>query len=288
MPFLLVGILRSCRSRLQKRRGPRVVQPLYDFLRLARKQTVLSDETGPIFKNAPVVSLTAYGLVALVVPWAGLPAPISADLILFVFLLAAARMATGLAAMDTSTAFGGMGASRESALSIFVEPTLVLALSAVAIYQGSPWLNALIATPVSTGGSAYVLPLAVAAIWICAAAETARMPIEDPVTHLELTMIHEAQLLEYSGPRLALMEYQAGLKLTVYYGLIAQMLINEIVIKTPITRWAATTTIMFCLVVLAAIIDTVLVRLHWRKLPDLLAFGLAFSLVACLLAALKG
>ncbi len=288
LPLLLVGILRTLRARLQKRTGPRILQPFYDLARLTRKSSSISLETGPVFRTAPAISLTAYLLVALVTPWWGLCAPIRGDLILVIFLLATARMAIGLAAMDTGTAFGGMGASRESMLSIFVEPTMVLALSAAALVSGNLWLNGLAKPSVIAGGSAYVLPLAAAALWLAAAVETSRMPIEDPVTHLELTMIHEAQLLEYSGARLALLEYQSALKLTVLYGLVAQLLLNELVIREPFERWVGTLGLILCLVVAAAILDTLLVRLHWRKLPDLLIFGLAFSLVACLLAALRG
>lgn len=288
LPLLLIGILRATRSRLQKRKGPRIFQPFYDFMRLTRKSSAVSEETGPLFKVAPAASLAALLTLALVTPWSGLAAPISGDLILFVFLLAAARMASGLAALDTGTAFGGLGASRESALSILVEPTLILALAAGAIYEGNLTLNALCQPANVRGSSAYVMPLAAAAIWLAAAVETSRMPVEDPTTHLELTMIHEAQMLEYSGPRLALVEYQSALKLTILYGLISQFILNEMAIKSSIARFSGTFGLTIVMVVAAAVMDVFLVRLHWRKLPDLLTFGLAFSLVACLLAALRG
>ena len=219
-----VGWVRFVKARLLGRRGPPVMQPWRDLLRLARKQPVLADNASVVFRAAPLVTLAATAAAAALVPSYTLGmglGPVS-DLLVIAGLLTLGRCATALAGMDVGTAFGGIGSSREMTFSVYAEPALLLVIFTLALLVGSTNLDA-IAAMLRDGnlGLRVSLGLAAVALLTVAIAENGRIPVDNPATHLELTMVHEAMVLEYSGRDLALVDAGAALKLLVWLSLIA-------------------------------------------------------------------
>lgn len=287
-PLLLIGLLRKGKAQRQGRVGPSIWQPYWDLLKLARKGETVSETNTWVFRAAPLVFLASTLAIALSVPWLGSRAPVPGDLFLMVYLLALGKFATSLAALDPGTTFGALGASREATVSLQAEPALVLALGALAVHAHSSDLAVLLA-PGQCQPEMYALVLLVlVTLWLTGTAELARMPFDDPTTHLELTMIHEALLLENSGRNLALIELGVALKTSVILGLMAQVALLACPALGPLAAWAATAGLMLGAVGLLVLIETVGVRLRWLRLPNLLAFALATSVLACLVVALKG
>lgn len=222
----LVGLLRWQRARLLGRVGPPVLQPWRDLLRLARKQQVLAENTSFLFAAAPVVAFAATLAAAALVPGFALgmaTAPLS-DLLALAGLLALARIVLALAALDTGTACGGLGASRETGVAVFAEPALLLVILTLALLAGSTNLDAIAAALRDTAvGLRLPLGLALLASLAVALAANGRVPAGSPDTSLELAMTGEAMALEYSGPRLALVEWTAGLRLLLWLTLIGTL-----------------------------------------------------------------
>ena len=216
---LFAGVARRLKSRLQYRHGPSVWQPYRDLWKWWSKQAVESDASSPLTAAAPVLVLATMVAAVLMVPLVAVDSPLSgaADLLVIVGLLALARMVLVLLAFDAGSAFGGMGGSREVAISALVEPGLVLALSVAAAAAGSTDLSVISARGQALGPALLSAPmlLAAAAFAIVAVAEMGHAPIDNPDTHLELTMIHEGMLLEASGRRLAMLTYAGHLKFVV-------------------------------------------------------------------------
>lgn len=224
---LLTGWMRQVRARLEGRAGAGIVQPWRDARKLLRKEPVSPAGTGPAFRVAPPLLVATTAVVAGLMPLASTRTPVSgsADLILVVGLLALGTVALALAGLDTGTAFGGMGASREMTIAALVEPTILLAVFAVSIPAGSTNLPAIVADAIHAP-SRLASPaglLAVAALAVAVLAETGRLPVDNPSTHLELTMVHEAMVLEYAGPDLALVELGSQMRLAVLLGLLASL-----------------------------------------------------------------
>ena len=287
-PPLLIGLLRSLKARLQGRRGPVIWQVYYDLAKLLRKGETVSATNTWVFAAAPFVALGCVVVCALSVPWLGVPAPLHGDLFLFVYLLALAKFAACLAALDPGSTFGALGASREEAVGVQSEPALVLALGALAAHAHSSDLAVLLAAGRPGADFGALVPLVLVALWLALTAELARMPVDDPTTHLELTMIHEALILENSGRNLAVIEFGVALKLSVLYGLLAQVVLLAWPPLPPLAAHAATLALMAGACGAVALTETVMVRLRWRRLPNLLAFGTTAALMACLIVALKG
>src|SRR5579871_2329742 len=225
LPFFLVGLLRMGKARLQNRQGPPLLQPFWDIAKLLRKGETVSKTTTWVFRGAPIVSLAAMIAVALMVPWLGVPSPLPGDLFLVVFLMALGKFVTGLAALDTGSSFGALGASREAAVSLQAEPAMVISLAALAAHARSSAFSIFLAPGQSGSDLIVIVPLVLGALWLAITAELARMPVDDPTTHLELTMIHEALILENSGRNLALVEGAVALKMLVLFGLIGRVLL---------------------------------------------------------------
>lgn len=224
LPPLLIGIINKVKAFFAGRNGPPVLQLYYDLAKLWRKGAVFSTSTTWVFRLGPVAAVvTALG-AALLLPLAGLAPPLSfhGDAILFAYLLALGRFCTVLSALDTGSAFEGMGASREVSYSCLAEPALFLGLAALAmLVPGDLSLSGLLgAAPLGWERSGGAMLLVLAAWWVVALVENCRIPFDDPNTHLELTMIHEVMVLDHSGPPLALILYGAALKLLVLSGLI--------------------------------------------------------------------
>lgn len=219
----ILGMTRKIKARLLRRIGPPVLQPYRDLWKLMHKEAVLAYNASWLYRVAPYLIFAATWVAAALVPSyaTGLLFSRSADLIAIVALLGTARFSLALAGMDVGTAFGGIGSSREMMIASLAEPTMLLIVFTVALVGGTTQLSA-IATIFSTGsvGLRVSLGLGLFAFLFVAIAENARIPIDNPATHLELTMVHEAMVLEYSGRHLAMIEAAAALKLVLYFSLI--------------------------------------------------------------------
>jgi formate hydrogenlyase subunit 4 len=223
---LLTGLVRKVKARLNGRIGPGLFQPYRDLLRLLRKEVVLAPNASWLFRASPYLIFTAVWVAAAIVPTfaTGLLLSRTADLIALVALLGTARFLLALAGMDIGTSFGGIGGSREMMIASLAEPAMLMVTFTVALLVQSTSLpqiaTYLLATDV---GIRISLFLGLIALIIVALAENARIPVDNPATHLELTMVHEAMVLEYSGRHLALIEGAAMVKLLLYLSLIASI-----------------------------------------------------------------
>jgi formate hydrogenlyase subunit 4 len=221
---LLTGIVRKVKARLLLRRGPSVIQPYRDLLRLLRKEVTLARNASWLFRAAPYLIFAATWVAAALVPTfaIGLEFSWSADLIAITALLGSVRFFLALAGMDVGTSFGGIGSSREVTIASLAEPAMIMIVFTLALIAGSTQLSNVAEFMLSKDvGLRVSLGLALVALIIVAIAENARIPVDNPATHLELTMVHEAMVLEYSGRHLAVIELAASLKLLLYVSLIA-------------------------------------------------------------------
>jgi formate hydrogenlyase subunit 4 len=220
---LLTGIVRATKARLLRRRGPPLIQPYRDLIRLARKEAVVADTASWLFRFVPYLVFAATWVAAALVPTfaTGLLFSWSADLIAIIALLGAARFFLALAGLDVGTSFGGLGSSREALFGALAEPAMIVIVFTLALVAGSTQLSTVAAYMVlSNVGLRVSLGMALVALIIVALAENGRIPVDNPATHLELTMVHEAMILEYSGRHLAVIELAAMLKLVLYVSLI--------------------------------------------------------------------
>lgn len=220
---LLTGFVRKTKARLMRRRGPPLIQPYRDLAKLMRKDVVLAENASWLFRAVPYLVFAATWVAAALVPTfaTGLIFSWSADLIAIIALLGSARFFLALAGMDVGTAFGGIGSSREMMIASLAEPAMIMMVFSLALVAGSTQLST-VATELASGvGLRVSLGLALVALVMVAIAENGRIPVDNPATHLELTMIHEAMILEYSGRHLAVIELATSLKLLLYVSLIA-------------------------------------------------------------------
>jgi formate hydrogenlyase subunit 4 len=221
---LLTGFVRKVKARLLRRQGPPLVQPYRDLIRLMRKEVVLAESASWLFRIVPYLIFAATWVAASLVPTfrIGLLFSWSADLIAIIALLGSARFFQALAGMDVGTSFGGIGSSREVMIASLAEPAMIMIVFTLALVAGSTQLSTMAEFMASPAvGLRVSLALALPALIMVAIAENGRIPIDNPATHLELTMVHEAMVLEYSGRHLALIELSASLKLLLYVSLIA-------------------------------------------------------------------
>ena len=220
----LTGLVRKAKARLTRRRGASVLQPYRDLWRLMQKEVILADNASWLFRVSPYMIVAATWVAASLVPTfaIGLEFSWTADFIAIVALLGSARFFLALAGMDVGTSFGGIGSSREMMIGAFAEPAMLLVVFTVSLVAGSTQLSNVVAFMQSDAvGVRVSLAMALVALVIVALAENARIPVDNPATHLELTMVHEAMVLEYSGRHLAMIEFAASLKLALYVSLIA-------------------------------------------------------------------
>jgi len=221
---LLTGLVRKVKARLLRRQGPSLIQPYRDLLRLMRKEVVLAENASWLFRVIPYLIFAATWVAASLVPTfrTGLLFSWTADLIAIIALLGSARFFQALAGMDVGTSFGGIGSSREVMIASLAEPAMIMIVFTLALIAGSTQLSTMAGYMVSSEvGLRVSLGLALIALIMVAIAENARIPVDNPATHLELTMVHEAMVLEYSGRHLALVDLTASLKLLLYISLIA-------------------------------------------------------------------
>jgi formate hydrogenlyase subunit 4 len=221
---LLTGFIRKIKARLVRRQGAAILQPYRDLLRLLRKEVVLAENASWLFRVTPYITFAAIWVAAALVPTfaTGLIFNWTADLIAIVALLGSARFFLALAGMDVGTSFGGIGSSREVMIAALAEPAMLLIVFCMALVAGSTQLSTVANFMASSWvGLRVSLGMAAIALVMVALAENARIPVDNPATHLELTMVHEAMILEYSGRHLAMIEFGAFLKLLLYISLIA-------------------------------------------------------------------
>lgn len=282
---LLPGVINKTKALVAGRVGPPLLQAYFDIAKLLRKGSVISETTTPIFLIGPAVSFIVALLAVLMLPLASSPAPISfaGDMIVFVYIFALARFFTTAAALDTGSAFEGMGAAREVTFACLAEPALFFGLLALARVTGSLSLSSLltVAGPAWRGSSAALL-LVVASWFIVLLAENSRVPFDDPNTHLELTMIHEVMVLDHSGPAFGLIEYASAMKLFVFSALVAHVALPHS--GSPIAGAAMTVAAILVIGVVIGIVESVMARLRLVRVPQLLitaslAAGFAVVLV---------
>ena len=281
LPFMFVGTINRVKSFWAGRQGPPLLQPLYDFLRLLGKGEVVSDTTSFVFRLGPVVNFSAVLVAGLLVPMVCRRAVIGfeGDFILFAYILSLGKFFTIISALDTGSAFEGMGASREATFSSLVEPGFFLIVASIAAIGGGASFEKIFAV-FPAGDSMTLLAAVIAgiALFIMMLAEGSRIPVDDPNTHLELTMIHEVMVLDNSGPGLALIQYAAGMKMVVLGALIAA-LVNPVQ-GTPFLSALVVTGIILCLAVCIGCVESLTARLRMVHVPQFLLAMTSLALIA--------
>ena len=289
---LLVGFVRKVKARLLRRQGPPLIQPYRDLIRLLRKDLVLATSASWLFRAIPYLIFAATWVAAALVPTfaTGLMFSWSADLIVIIALLGLARFFLALAGLDVGTSFGGIGSSREVMIASLAEPAMLMIVFTLALAAGSTQLSTM-AEYLASGeaGLRFSLGLALIALIIVAIAENARIPVDNPATHLELTMVHEAMVLEYSGRHLALIDLSAELKLLLYVSLIACLFMPwgiaapdvglEALLIGVIAYIAKLTAGGFLL----AVFETSIAKMRVFRVPEFLGVALMLALLATLL-----
>jgi len=294
---LFTGFVRKAKARLLRRRGPPLIQPYRDLLRLIRKDVVLAESASWLFRVVPYVVFAATWVAASLVPTfrTGLLFSWSADLIAIIALLGSARFFLALAGLDVGTSFGGIGSSREVMIASLAEPAMIMIVFTLALVAGSTQLSTIAAFMSSSGvGLRASLGLALIALIMVAIAENGRIPIDNPATHLELTMVHEAMVLEYSGRHLALIELAASLKLILYVSLIACLFAPWGIASSGASLPALAVGIAAYAGKLAvggfllALFETSIAKMRVFRVPEFLGAALMLGLLATLLLFVSG
>ncbi|HWN91503.1 MAG TPA: NADH-quinone oxidoreductase subunit H [Verrucomicrobiae bacterium] len=285
----LVGLIRWLKARLQNRRGAPVWQPYLELRKLFAKEVVVSSNASWLFRTAPFVVFASTVAGAFLVPVLVVPLPFDSvgDLLVVVYLLLLGTFFLALAGLDPGSAFGGMGSSREMTVAALSEPTVALAIFALALGAGSTNLGQIVARtmadPLAAVSPGYLL--AFGALFVVTLAENGRLPVDNPATHLELTMIHEAMILEYSGRYLALIEWAAWLKVLLFFSLLGNLFVpwGVATVLTPSALGWALATLLAKLVVLAvvlAVFETRVAKLRLFRVPELLAVSFVLAVLA--------
>jgi formate hydrogenlyase subunit 4 len=289
---LLTGFVRKIKAWLLRRKGPSVIQPYRDLLRLIRKEAVLAENASWLFRTAPYLIFAATWVAAALVPTfaVGLMFSWTADLIALIALLGSARFFLALAGMDIGTSFGGIGSSREVMIASVAEPAMLLIVFTVALVAGSTQLSTISDYMGSSAvGLRVSLGLALIALIMVAIAENARVPIDNPATHLELTMVHEAMVLEYSGRHLAMIELASALKLLLYVSLIGCIFVPWGLAPSgagPVAYLVGIAAYVAKLAVggfLLALFETAIAKMRVLRVPEFLGAALMLGLLGTLL-----
>lgn len=276
---LLSGVIKTLKAKLQTRRGPGVLQSYRDILKLLRKELVIPETSSWIFRTTPYIVFSTAALVGLMIPMSTAEAPLSffGGVLAVVYLLALGRFFLALGGLDTGTPFGGLGSSREMTISAIAEPAMMLAVFTVALAASSTNLSEMAKVAVSQSWK-FLAPsqmLAFAALFVVLIAETGRIPVDNPATHLELTMIHEAMVLEYSGPYLALIEWGASLKQLVLMTLVVNTffpfgLSQNWTVRGFTVGFVFYSVKMFVLASLIVLVESTNAKLRLFRVPELL------------------
>jgi formate hydrogenlyase subunit 4 len=277
LPPLLLGFINKTKALFAGRRGPPLLQPYRDIAKLLRKGLVLSSATTWVFVAGPVVTLAAAALAGTLVPFGPSPPPIAfaGDAVLFAYLFGLARFFTTSAALDTGSAFEGMGSAREVTFACLSEPALFFVLLALAKQTGSLSLGAMLGASSLSFSAAFAAPLVLVCLglFIILLAETCRIPVDDPATHLELTMIHEVMALDHGGPLLGVIEYAAAMKLLVLESLLLRLVL-PLGTGLPALDWLVFAAEAIALSVAVGVVESVMARLRMRRVPYLLTGAL--------------
>jgi formate hydrogenlyase subunit 4 len=285
-PPLLLGLIGRVKALVAGRQGPPLLQPYRDLARLARKGAVYSRTTTWVFRAGPVAGLAAILAAGLLVPL-GAPAAavvFAGDFALLAYLLGLARFVTVVAALDTGSSFEGMGAAREVTFSALAEPALFLGFVSLVRSTGGLDLTHLLgeglAAAWQTDGPA--LLLVALSIFVVALAENSRIPVDDPATHLELTMVHEVMVLDHSGPDLALIQYGAALKLYLFGALVVKLALGAR-FQDPVAAFAAFLGGQLAFAVAIGLVESTMARLRLLRVPQLLIGASVLSAFALVL-----
>jgi formate hydrogenlyase subunit 4 len=290
-PFIF-GIIKKTKARIQNRRGPSVFQPYADLSKLLKKEVVISENASWIFVFTPYLLIASTLFIVLLVPTIFAPLPFHwiGDIITVVYFFALGRFFLALAGLDTASGFGGLGSSREMSIASIVEPAMMLSIFAVAVTAGSTNLSIVVrnlsTTPASILNPSHIL--AFVALFIVTIAETGRIPVDNPETHLELTMIHEAMILEYSGRYLAFVEWASQMKMVIFLALLSNLFfpVGLATVLTPaalgvsIAAFVAKTTV---LAVGIAVVESTNAKLRLFRVPDLLMTAFILALLSLIL-----
>lgn len=279
MPILMVGLVNRTKALWAGRKGPRLMQLGWDLLRLLRKQPVFSVVATPLFRVGAWVVLAASVFAAMIAPILGSITPLEFghDFIFFAYTLALARIFLMLSAMDVGSSFEGMGAAREASFTAFVEPALFMLVGAAGVLTGHSSFAGLIGHLHQAESFRWLAAPAVAVLFVLLQAEASRVPVDDPLTHLELTMVHEVMVLDHSGPELAAMQYAAALKLTIYAGLIAALLNPFDPLGAPLACIFASLSIMAGVAVAVGCVESLVARLRMSLVPRYLMLASAVA-----------
>jgi formate hydrogenlyase subunit 4 len=282
LPFINLGVIRKTKARMQNRIGASILQPLSDVVKMLKKGQTISETTTWIFQFSSALNAASAILIACLAPWLSFKPIFSGDdLFLLLYLLAVMRFMTILSALDPGSSFGAFGSSREAFLSVLAEPAMFMSLASLGLVAGSTSLSTIF--DYSHSATVYQAPVWLAAamgLFLASLVDLSRMPIDDPTTHLELTMVHEAMHLENSGKNLALCEFAHFLKMAVLYGLATQCVLHSLTYFIAFDR--ATLAILSVLGllgvgVLTALEESVSVKLQWRRTPEFIAYALSMS-----------
>jgi len=281
---LISGVITKIKNNLRFRRGPGIFQPYYNLVKLFAKEEVTSETASWIFRVTPLVVLASTVTAAFIVP-AFMPGYNTGDLLLLVFLFSLGRFFLALAALDTGSSFGGMGSSREMFISSFAEPAAILSIFAISLNLGTTNLLAisyLYAIKLST-------VIAAISLFMVILAETSRIPIDNQETHLELTMIHEAMVLEYSGRSLAIIELASYIKQVIFFSLIGTILLPVFLsygLANNFMVFSGYLAKLFTLCILVAFIEVNLAKMRLFRAIDFFSFSFVLALIAIIMAAL--
>jgi len=294
---LFTGFVRKVKARLLRRQGPPLLQPYRDLIRLSRKEVVLAENASWLFRIVPYLVFAATWVAASLVPTfrTDLLFSWSADLIAIIALLGSARFYLALAGLDVGTSFGGIGSSREVMIASLAEPAMIMIVFTLALIAGSTQLSTVAEFMASPQvGLRVSLGLALIALILVAIAENGRVPVDNPATHLELTMVHEAMVLEYSGRHLALIELATSLKLLLYVSLLACLFapwgIEAAGAAPPILALGMAAYIGKLAVggLLLALFETSIAKMRVFRVPEFLSIALMLGLLATLLRFVSG
>jgi len=294
---LVTGLIRKTKARTQRRKGAGLFQPYADLGKLLRKEVVVSAVSSWLFRATPYIVFGSTLAIALLVPTVAAPVPLGwmGDIITVIYLFALGRFFVALAGLDAGSAFGGLGSSREMSIASIIEPAMMLAIFTAAATAGSTNLG-VIAGRLAGAPAAMLNParlLAFAGLFIVTLAESGRLPVDNPATHLELTMIHEAMILEYSGRYLAFIEWASQVKLVVFLALMANMFfpLGIAADLSPFSLALGTAAILAKVLLLAvavALVESTNAKLRLFRVPELLTVAFILSLLALILYFIVG
>ncbi len=284
VPFLMVGVIKKTKAFWAGRKGVSIWQPLWDFLRLMKKDSVISETTSWVFKFAPIVGFASVIFAALFVPLASGRAVINIPFafVVFSYVLGFGKFFSLIAALDTGSSFEGMGASREACFSTIVEPAFFIGMASIAALSQNYTFDSFKLILSNAGGYGFlIIVLAVITLFIMLLIEGCRVPVDDPTTHLELTMIHEVMILDNSGVDLGMITWGSAIKMLLFEALIANL-----IIPASMTGWAALLAFLAIVFILAVIIGTVESSMARFRMTHVFEFIFIMSITALIMLAL--